>query len=68
MQYLRLANPLAHHLIGVAQVQTDTGLTQQLLFDVEFGQKRLNLDELELLAACYRVTVSDILGIDIESG
>jgi hypothetical protein len=49
-----------------AQVQADTGLSQQLLFDIEFKDRRLTLDELRILADCYQVAVSDILGIDIE--
>jgi len=49
-----------------AQVQTDTGLSQQLLFDVEFKDRRLTLDELRRLAECYRVSINDILGADIE--
>ncbi len=49
-----------------AQVQTDTGLSQQLLFDVEFGERRLSLDELYLLADCYKVSVNDVLGVNID--
>lgn len=49
-----------------AQVQTDTGLSQQLLFDVEFKDRRLTLGELRILADCYHVSVNDILGADVE--
>ena len=56
----------AAHNLTYAQVQTNTGLSQQLLFDVEFKDRRLTLDELRRLAACYQVSVSDILGVDIE--
>ncbi len=49
-----------------SQVQTDTGLSQQLLFDVEFKDRRLTLDELRLLAECYGLYINDILGIDLE--
>ncbi len=56
----------AAHDYSYAQVQEATGLSQQLLFDVEFKDRRLNLDELRRLAECYEVSVSDILGIDIE--
>lgn len=61
LRQLRAAQGLTY-----AKVQTDTGLPQQLLFDVEFGERRLALDELKLLAECYRVSVNDILGVEIE--
>ncbi len=47
------------------QVQTMTGLSQQLLFDVEYKDRRLTLEELALLAECYDVSPNDILGIDL---
>lgn len=56
----------AAHGLTYAQVQTDTGLSQQVLFDVEFGKHRLTLDELTLLASCYKTSVNDILGVEIE--
>lgn len=56
----------AAHDLSYAQIQTDTGLSQQMLFDVEYGSRRISLDELELLAACFGVSVNDILGVDIE--
>ena len=66
----RIALMLRHlrgiHGLTYAQVQTDTGLSQQVLFDVEFGERRLSLSELALLAACYQVSINDILGVDIE--
>ena len=49
-----------------AQVQEKTGLSQQLLFDVEYKERRLTLDELRLLAQCYEIGVNDVLGIDLE--
>lgn len=52
--------------LSYAQVQTDTGLPQQLLFDVEFGERRLTLNELHTLAECYKVSVDDILGVTVE--
>jgi hypothetical protein len=52
--------------LSYADVQQITGLTQQLLFDVEFKDRRLKLEELHLLAACYHVTADDILGIDLD--
>ena len=48
------------------EVQAETGLSQQTLFDVEYKTRRLTLAELRLLAACYDVGVSDILGVEIE--
>lgn len=48
------------------QVQFQTGLSQQLLFDVEYKEHRLTLEELRKLAACYGVSVGDILGIDLD--
>ena len=57
----------AAHGLSYLEVQTQTGLSQQLLFDVEFKDRRLTLDELRLLAECYRVSVDDILGVDIDS-
>ncbi|GIV80056.1 MAG: hypothetical protein KatS3mg050_4450 [Litorilinea sp.] len=47
------------------EVSERTGLSQQLLFDVEYKDRRLTLDELRLLATCYQVQVEDILGIDL---
>ena len=61
LRQLRAANGLSY-----AQVQTDTGLSQQLLFDVEFGERRLTIDELKLLADCYGASIDDILGVNIE--
>lgn len=48
------------------QVHSQTGLSQQLLFDVEYKEKRLTLDELRKLAHCYGVSGGDILGIDLD--
>lgn len=44
----------------------DTGLSQQLLFDIEYKERRLSLAELRTLAACYHVSISDLLGVDLE--
>ncbi len=49
-----------------AHVQEKTNLSQQLLFDIEYQERRLTLDELRLLAQCYAISVNDILGVDIE--
>lgn len=43
-----------------------TGLSKQLLFDIEYKEQRLTLAQLRLLAACYEVEVNDILGVDVE--
>jgi hypothetical protein len=48
------------------QVREKTGLSQQLLFDVEYKDRRLSLDELRLLARLYDLSVNDILGIDLD--
>ncbi len=56
----------ATHGLSYAQVQANTGLTQQLLFDVEYGDRRLTLDQLRRLAECYHVSVEDLLGIDMQ--
>ena len=60
LQQLRAAGGLSY-----AQVQTDTGLSQQIIFDVEYSERRLTLQELTLLAECYGASVNDILGVDI---
>lgn len=56
----------AAHGLSYSDVQIETGLSQQLLFDVEFKDRRLQLDELRRLAACYHVSVNDILGIVVD--
>lgn len=48
------------------QVQERTGLPQQLLYDVEYRERRLVLDELRVLVDCYGSSVNDILGIDLD--
>lgn len=56
----------AAHGLSYAQIQTQTGFSQQFLFDIEFKERRLTLDELRMLAQCYGVHVNDLLGVDIE--
>jgi hypothetical protein len=56
----------AAHGLTYEQVNERTGLTQQLLFDVEFKDRRLSLDEIRRLADCYQVSVNDLLGIDVD--
>lgn len=56
----------AAHGLTYAEIQTQTGLSQQMLFDVEYKERRLTLDELRSLAACYGVEINDVLGIDME--
>ena len=58
---LRAARGLSYE-----QARQRTGLTMQLLYDMEYRDRRLTMDELRLLAACYEVSVNDILGIDLE--
>lgn len=53
--------------LSYADVQLATGLTQQLLYDVEFKDRRLTLAELRLLADCYGVSVDDLLGVDMDA-
>ena len=60
LRQLRAAQGLSYE-----QVNERTGLSQQLLFDVEFKDRRLSLDETRLLADCYQVSVNDLLGIDV---
>jgi hypothetical protein len=38
-----------------------------MLYDVEYKDRRLTLDELRTLAQCYNITINDILGVDIDS-
>jgi hypothetical protein len=56
----------AAHGLSYEQVNEQTGLSQQLLFDVEFKERRLSLDEIRRLADCYQVSVDDLLGIDVD--
>jgi ribosome-binding protein aMBF1 (putative translation factor) len=61
LRQLRAAQGLSYE-----QVNERTGLSQQLLFDVEFKDRRLSLDEIRRLADCYQVSVDDLLGIEID--
>lgn len=56
----------AAHGLSYAQIQAQTGLTQQMLFDFEYKDRRLTLDELRLLTGCYGLSINDVLGIDLE--
>lgn len=56
----------AVHGFTYEQIQNETGLSQQLLFDMEFKDRRLTLDELRLLTGMYGVSVGDVLGIELE--
>jgi len=56
----------AAHAYSYEHVREETGLSQQLLYDLEYKERRLTLDELTALAHCYGVSVNDILGIDLE--
>jgi ribosome-binding protein aMBF1 (putative translation factor) len=61
MRQLRAARGLSYE-----QVRERTGLPQQLLYDMEYKDRRLTLAEMSVLARCYDVSVNDILGIDLE--
>jgi hypothetical protein len=56
----------AVHGYSYEQVAEKTGLSQQLLFDVEYKDRRLSLAELQALAACYQISPGDVLGVDLE--
>lgn len=56
----------AVHGFSYAEIQDKTGLSQQLLFDLEFKEQRLSLEEIRLLADLYQVSPGDILGIDLD--
>lgn len=44
----------------------ESGISQQLLFDIEYKERRLNLEELRILANCYQVNINDLLGVDVD--
>ena len=56
----------AAHGLSYAQIQAQTGFPQQMLFDFEYKDRRLTLDELRTLAGCYGIGLNDVLGVDIE--
>lgn len=56
----------AAHALSYEQVAERTGLTQQLLFDVEFKDRRLSLEQIRALAECYQISLGDLLGIDLD--
>ena len=56
----------AVHGFSYAEIQEETGLSQQLLFDMEYKERRLTMDELRLLANLYQVSAGDILGIEFD--
>lgn len=57
----------AQHGLSYEQIQQQTGLSQQLLWDIEFSDRRLSLDELRQLLSCYDISVNDILGVDVDT-
>ena len=61
LSQLRAARGLSYE-----QVRQQSGLSMQLLYDLEYRDRRLTLDELRRLAGCYEVSVNDILGIDLD--
>ena len=56
----------AVHGFTYEEIQRETGLSQQTLFDFEFKDHRLTLEEFRLLTSMYGVSVGDVLGIDLE--
>ncbi len=56
----------AAHGLTYAQIQEQTGFSQQTLFDLEYKERRLSLSELRTLCDCYNITVNDLLGVDLE--
>lgn len=56
----------AAHGLSYEQIQQRTGLSQQLLFDVEYKDRRLTLGELRRLLDCYDIHVNDVLGVDVD--
>jgi DNA-binding Xre family transcriptional regulator len=56
----------AAHGFSYEELQTRTGISQQTLFDLEFKDRRLSLDELERLAEVYNISVGDVLGVDVD--
>ncbi len=61
LRQLRSASGYSYDLLA-----EQSGLSKQLLFDVEYKEQRLTLDQLRVLAACYEVEINDILGVDID--
>ena len=61
LRQLRAARSLSYEA-----VRERTGLAQQLLYDMEYGERRLTLAELRLLGECYDVAINDILGVEVE--
>lgn len=61
LRQLRAARGLSYE-----EIQQRTGLSQQLLFDVEYKDRRLTLGELRRLLECYDVGVGDVLGVDVD--
>lgn len=56
----------AVHGFSYAEIQEVTGLSQQQLFDMEYKDRRLTLEEVRHLADLYQVSPGDILGIDLD--
>ncbi|MEZ4864781.1 MAG: helix-turn-helix transcriptional regulator [Caldilineaceae bacterium] len=54
------------HGYSYETLAAESGLSQQLLYDVEYKERRLTLDQLRTVANCYGIGVNDLLGVDIE--
>lgn len=61
LRQLRAAGGLSYD-----DVAAKTGLSKQMLFDLEYKERRLSIDELRKIAACYHVSENDILGVDLD--
>ncbi|MEZ4673238.1 MAG: helix-turn-helix transcriptional regulator [Caldilineaceae bacterium] len=61
LRQLRAASGLSYD-----ELHEQTGISKQLLFDLEYKDHRLTLEELRRLVDCYGVSVNDVLGVDID--
>lgn len=61
LSQLRAARSLTYE-----QVRQQTGLPMQVVYDIEYRDRRLTIDELRRLARCYDVSINDVLGIDLD--
>jgi len=62
VRYLRVERGYSYE-----QLRDRTGLSLQTLYDIEYKKRPVTLQELELLARCYELRASDILGVDLNS-
>lgn len=57
----------AVHGLTYEELHARTGISQQRLWNVEYGDQRLTLEEVQQLAPCFNITVADLLGIDLDA-